>query len=100
MEVLITIIEFLAILTVVVLVHEFGHFATAKAFGVKVNEFGWGFPPRLVRVFRKGETDYTINLIPLGGFVKLEGEVNPTIPAAWHPREWGPASSFWWPGSS
>ena len=80
MEVLITIIEFLAILTVVVLVHEFGHFATAKAFGVKVNEFGWGFPPRLVRVFRKGETDYTINLIPLGGFVKLEGEVNPDHP--------------------
>ena len=80
MEVLITIVEFLAVLTVVVLVHEFGHFATAKAFGIRVNEFGWGFPPRLVRVFRKGETDYTINLIPIGGFVKLEGENDPTQP--------------------
>ena len=79
MEVLITIIEFLAILGVVVVVHEFGHFATAKAFGIKVNEFGFGFPPRLLG-FRKGETTYTLNLIPIGGFVKLEGENDPTQP--------------------
>ena len=80
MQVLITILEFLAVLTVVVLVHEFGHFAAAKAFGIKVNEFGWGFPPRLIRLFRKGETEYTINVIPLGGFVKLEGENDPSNP--------------------
>ena len=78
MEVLITIIEFLAVLGVVVVVHEFGHFATAKAFGIRVNEFGFGFPPKVLTLFRKGETDYTINLIPLGGFVKLEGENDPT----------------------
>ncbi len=80
MEILVTILQFLAVLTVVVLVHEFGHFAAAKAFGIRVHEFGWGFPPRLVRVFRKGETDYTVNLFPIGGFVRLEGENDPTKP--------------------
>lgn len=80
MDALITIIQFLVVLTVVVLVHEFGHFAAAKAFGIKVNEFGWGFPPRVVRLFRKGDTEYTINLIPLGGFVRLEGENDPSQP--------------------
>ena len=66
-------------LAVVVVVHEFGHFATAKAFGIRVNEFGFGFPPRLFGL-RKGETVYTLNLLPLGGFVKLEGETDPTDP--------------------
>ena len=79
MDVFITILQFLAILAVVVLVHEFGHFATAKAFGIKVNEFGLGFPPKLVG-FRKGETLYSINLLPLGGFVKMEGESDPSHP--------------------
>ena len=80
MEVLITILEFMAVLALVVLVHEFGHFATAKAFGIRVHEFGLGFPPRLIRVFRRGETEYTINLLPVGGFVKLEGENDPSKP--------------------
>ena len=80
MDVLITIVQFLAVLAAVVLVHEFGHFATAKAFGVKVNEFGFGFPPKLLTVWRKGETAYTINLLPIGGFVKLEGENDATGP--------------------
>jgi len=78
-QVLITILEFLAVLAVVVLVHEFGHFATAKAFRIRVNEFGFGFPPKLLG-FRKGETVYTLNLLPLGGFVKLEGENDPSQP--------------------
>ena len=64
----------------VVMIHEFGHFATAKAFGVKVNEFGFGFPPRVLTVYRRGDTEYTINLLPIGGFVKLEGENDPTDP--------------------
>ncbi len=62
-----------------VVIHELGHFATAKFFGVKVHEFGIGFPPRLVG-WRRGETVYTLNLIPLGGFVKLEGENDPSEP--------------------
>ncbi len=68
-----SIIIFIIILAVLVLVHEFGHFIAAKRNGVLVEEFGFGFPPRL---FGKkiGETLYSINLIPLGGFVKLYGE--------------------------
>lgn len=70
---LITIIVFLLILSVLVLIHELGHFFVAKKFGIKVEEFGFGFPPR---VFGKkiGETLYSFNLLPIGGFVKLYGE--------------------------
>ena len=67
------IIVFIAILALLVLVHEFGHFIAAKKNGVKVEEFGFGFPPRLFGI-KKGETIYSVNLIPLGGFVKLYGE--------------------------
>ena len=79
MDILVTLGAFLGVLAVVVVVHEFGHFAAAKAFGVKVNEFGFGFPPRILGI-RKGETLYSINLIPLGGFVKPEGEHDSTHP--------------------
>ena len=70
---LVTIIVFLLILSVLVLVHEAGHFITAKIFGIKVEEFGFGLPPR---AFGKkfGETIYSINWLPIGGFVKLYGE--------------------------
>lgn len=64
---------FLIVLLVLVLVHEFGHFFSAKKFGIRVDEFGFGFPPKL---FGKkfGETEYTFNLLPIGGFVKIFGE--------------------------
>lgn len=68
-----TIIIFLLVLGVIVFVHELGHFATAKFFGVKVEEFGLGFPPKIFGK-KKGETEYTVNWIPLGGFVKIAGE--------------------------
>lgn len=67
------IVAFILILALLVLVHEFGHFIAAKKSGVKVEEFGFGFPPRLFGI-KKGETLYSINVIPLGGFVKLYGE--------------------------
>ncbi len=68
-----TIFTFFIILVVLVLIHEFGHFIAAKRSGVYVEEFGFGFPPRL---FGKkiGETTYTFNALPLGGFVRLYGE--------------------------
>ena len=62
-----------------VFIHELGHFVAAKRFGIKVTEFGLGFPPRMFGV-RRGETLYTINWIPLGGFVKMVGEEDPTEP--------------------
>jgi regulator of sigma E protease len=57
-----------------VLIHEFGHFLTARLAGVRVLEFGVGFPPRAKVLRSKGETLYTLNWLPIGGFVKLEGE--------------------------
>ncbi len=64
---------FVIMLLVLVLVHEFGHFFTAKKFGIRVDEFGFGFPPKLFGI-KRGETEYTFNLLPIGGFVKIFGE--------------------------
>lgn len=61
------------VFALLVLVHEFGHFITAKWAGIRVDEFAIGFPPRLLS-FTRGETTYSINLIPLGGYVKMPGE--------------------------
>jgi len=76
---LITIVAFLGVLAILIIAHELGHFTTAKAFGVRVDEFGLGFPPRLLSV-RRGETRYSLNAIPLGGFVKMAGEEDPKVP--------------------
>jgi regulator of sigma E protease len=71
--ILITILVFIAILGLLVFVHELGHFVAAKKSGMKVEEFGFGFPPRVFGI-KRGETLYSINLVPLGGFVKIVGE--------------------------
>lgn len=68
-----TAIIFIFILGLLVFVHELGHFIAARKTGMPVEEFGIGFPPR-VWSFVKGETRYSLNLIPLGGFVKITGE--------------------------
>lgn len=68
-----SILIFLGVLFVLVLVHELGHFAVAKWTGMRVDEFGIGFPPKLFGI-KKGETTYTFNLFPVGGFVKIYGE--------------------------
>jgi regulator of sigma E protease len=70
---LITILIFLIILSVLVLIHEAGHFVTAKILKIKVEEFGFGLPPRIYGK-KFGETIYSINWLPIGGFVKLYGE--------------------------
>jgi regulator of sigma E protease len=75
---LITIFSLLGVLILLVMVHECGHYFTARAFGVKVEEFGLFFPPRLWSFTRKG-TRYSINAIPIGGFVKLAGEEDPSV---------------------
>ncbi|HEY4499153.1 MAG TPA: RIP metalloprotease RseP [Candidatus Paceibacterota bacterium] len=68
-----SIILFIVILGVLVFVHELGHFLVAKRFGIRVDEFAIGFPPRVVS--RKvGETEYSLNLVPIGGYVKIFGE--------------------------
>jgi regulator of sigma E protease len=71
---IITVVLFLAILGILVVIHELGHFVTARLANVRVLEFGVGFPPRAKVLRSKGETLYTLNWLPIGGFVKLEGE--------------------------
>ena len=70
---MITLLVFLLILSLLVLIHEAGHFFVAKKFGIKVEEFGFGIPPRAWGK-KIGETIYSINWLPIGGFVKLFGE--------------------------
>lgn len=73
MSFFLTAIVFILIFSVLVLVHEWGHYIVAKKSGIKIEEFGFGLPPRIWGV-RKGETIYSINAIPFGGFVRLLGE--------------------------
>jgi regulator of sigma E protease len=68
-----SIIIFLAVLAILILTHELGHFIFARISRVRVEEFGFGFPPRILGV-KKGETLYSVNALPLGGFVKIYGE--------------------------
>lgn len=70
---MINLIIFLLILSILIIVHEFGHFITAKRLGVRVEEFSLGFGPRLLAK-KKGDTEYSINAIPLGGYVKMSGD--------------------------
>ncbi|GAG97126.1 unnamed protein product, partial [marine sediment metagenome] len=76
-----TIGAFVGIIVVLIIAHEFGHFIVAKASRVRVNEFGLGFPPRVLSV-KRGETVYSLNAIPLGGFTKMAGEEDPKVPGS------------------
>lgn len=69
-----TIVIVIVILVFLILAHEFGHFLAAKLFGVRVDEFGIGFPPRALLFGKFGGTEYTFNWIPFGGFVRMFGE--------------------------
>src|SRR5689334_13213083 len=68
------IIAFFVVLIPLILIHELGHFVAAKMAGITVLEFGIGFPPRIVKLFTWGGTEFTLNWIPLGGFVRPLGE--------------------------
>lgn len=69
-----SVVTFIVVLGLLVLGHEFGHFLTARLFHIRVLEFGIGFPPRAKVLGHDHETEYTLNYLPIGGFVKLEGE--------------------------
>lgn len=66
-------LAFILILVLLILVHEFGHFIVAKTFGIRVDEFGIFFPPRITAI-KRGETEYSLNWLPFGGFVRIFGE--------------------------
>ena len=70
------VIIFILILGVLVFIHELGHFLFAKLFNIRVDEFGFGYPPKIFKMFRWKGTDFTMNWIPFGGFVKIFGEAD------------------------
>jgi regulator of sigma E protease len=76
------IIEFIAVLGVLIFVHEFGHFIAMKAFKVEVEEFGFGYPPTILKLFTWKGTKFTLNWIPFGGFTRPKGENDPSVPGS------------------
>ena len=104
-EVLMTTIAAIVLLGTLVFFHELGHFTMAKALKIRVEEFAFGFGPKWIRLFKRGDTEYTIHPIPLGGFTKLAGaepgEVG--LPNGFQSKPWwsrflvylaGPSASF------
>src|SRR3954469_22056742 len=81
----ISLVSMVVIIGFMVLIHEFGHYAVAKLLGVRVEQFAIGFGKRLFG-FRRGDTDYRVNLLPFGGYVKMSGE-NPLEGTTGDPRE-------------
>ena len=77
---ILTLVEFVLFFGVMLFIHEFGHYITAKLLGIRVDEFGFGFPPRLVKIGQFKETEITLNWIPFGAFVRLSGENDPEVP--------------------
>jgi len=77
-----TLVSFLIIMSIIVFVHELGHLLVAKRNGIVVEEFGFGYPPRLITLGVRDGTVYTINLIPFGGFARMRGEEDPTEPGS------------------
>ncbi len=73
-----TILEFVIAFGALIFFHEFGHFIFARLNKIEVEEFGFGYPPRLFRLFKAGGTDFTINWIPFGGFCRMKGEAGDT----------------------
>ncbi|MCH8982177.1 site-2 protease family protein, partial [candidate division KSB1 bacterium] len=90
-----TILAFAFVLGVLIFVHEFGHFATAKMVGIKVERFSLGFPPRM---FGKkiGDTDYCISWLPLGGYVKMAGMIDESLDGTIEGEPWEFASKPVW----
>lgn len=71
---------FLLVLTPIVLIHEWGHFTAAKLCKIRVEEFGFGLPPRAIKLAERNGTIYSLNWIPVGGFVRPAGEDDPDVP--------------------
>lgn len=80
MDTLISLLVFVAAFFGMVLVHELGHFLAARLCRIEVEEFGFGLPPRILTLFRHRGTEFTLNWLPLGGFVRPKGENDPSVP--------------------
>jgi len=73
------IIEFVIAVATLIFIHEFGHFVVMKLAKIEVEEFGFGYPPRMLTLFTLGGTKYTLNWIPFGGFVRIKGDTDPDV---------------------
>lgn len=93
LEFVVPILEFLAMLSVLVVIHELGHFITARMFKVKIEEFGLGYPPKVRQLFSWKGIPFTLNLIPIGGFVRMEGETGPSEDGRENKSHFGPFNS-------
>lgn len=89
-SILIGLLVFIILLGPLMFIHELGHFLAAKKAGIRVEEFGMGLPPRAVRLFKRGETEYTLNWLPFGAFVRMTGEEDPSDPRSFaaQPKRW------------
>jgi regulator of sigma E protease len=76
----VTILQFMGALIALIIIHELGHFVVARLLKVEIEEFGLFFPPRIATLFEAGGTKFTLNAIPLGGFVRPKGENDPEVP--------------------
>ena len=72
--------QLVIVISALIILHELGHFLAARFFKIEVEEFGIGFPPRALTLFEAGGTKYSLNWLPLGGFVKIKGDGNPDVP--------------------
>jgi regulator of sigma E protease len=79
METIYSILQLVGVLAGLILIHELGHFLAARLFKIEVEEFGIGFPPRMLTIFEAGGTKYTLNWLPLGGFVRPKGENDASV---------------------
>ncbi len=77
---LLSILQFIGAIAALIFIHELGHFLVARLLGVEIEEFGIGFPPRMVTLFEAGGTKFSLNWLPLGGFVRPKGENDPDVP--------------------
>ena len=75
-----SILQFVGAIAALIFIHELGHFVVARLVGVEIEEFGIGFPPRMVTLFEAGGTKFSLNWLPFGGFVRPKGENDPNVP--------------------
>ena len=86
---ILSLIEFIVALSMLLMLHELGHFLVGKLFKIEADEFGFGYPPKLLKLFTLGGTDFTLNLIPFGAFVRFKGENDPEAPGGLaHANKW------------
>ena len=74
LETALSILEFILVFGALVFMHELGHFVFARLNKIEVEEFGFGYPPRMIKLFKAGGTEFTLNWIPFGGFCRMKGE--------------------------